>query len=558
MKHGHSSIKLGALTVLLVAQFGSSLSAVPLPPDAGQTLNELQKQPERTLPKTVTPLLPEEDKSQKTTVSDDVRITVKAIRVSGSSKFTASELEALVADLIGGEHTLADLEAATGRITAYYRARGYVVARAYLPAQEIKDGVVSVDVMEGYIGKQSLNNSSRLSDQSANRYLRVVKSGDVLQAKPVNRALLLLNDTPGVGSARATLQPGASAGTTDLIVELTPAALFSGNIELDNYGNYYTGENRLGAELAFNSPLKAGDRITLRALVSDQNMTYAYAGYQIPVGGSGLRLGAAYADTKYSFGQNLAASHGSASSASVFAMYPFIRSQDSNLSGTLSLENKQLNDVKATIPFDKQVWVNTVGMAGNFQDALGGAGMTFFDLSLAAGRLSMDAISLLIDNLSAHANGDFARFDYNLDRLQRLNDSNSLSLALSGQYANKNLNSSEQFSLGGANSVRAYPQGEVYGDEGWLATVELRHSFAQTLQGAIFYDAGSVNINHNPYLASSNSRFLSGAGAGMNMTLLGMQLKAYLAFRAGGGRPVSEPASINSEYRLWLQLGKQF
>lgn len=560
MRHGLSPIKLSALTVLLFAQFGSAVSAAPLAPDAGQMLNELQKQPELNPPKAVTPLRPEEDTAHKGTINDDVRIVVKAIKVSGSSVFAAGELEALAASLIGGEHTLAELEAAAGRITAYYRERGYVVARAYLPAQEIKDGVVVINVLEGYIGKQSINNQSRLSDERTNGYLSGIKSGDALQAKPVDRALLLLNDTPGVGGVRATLQPGASAGTSDLLIELDPSAPYSANVELDNYGNYYTGANRVGAELAFISPLKIGDRITLRALTSDQNLAYAYVAYQIPVGGRGLRLGAAYADTRYRLGKDLAVSqtHGTATSASLFAVYPFIRSQNSNLSGTFTWEDKQLNDVGSILSSDKQVQVATLGLVGNHQDALGGGGITLFDLSLATGRLSMDAASLSYDNLSAHSNGAFTRFAYNVNRLQRLTDSNSLSVVLSGQYAGKNLNSSEQFSLGGANGVRAYPQGEAYGDEGRLATVELRHGFTQMLQGVMFYDAGSVVINRNPYLAGTNTRFLSGEGVGVNATLAGVQIKAYFALRTRGGQPTSEPATMNRKSRLWLQLGKQF
>jgi hemolysin activation/secretion protein len=181
-----------------------------------------------------------------------------------------------------------------------------------------------------------------------------------------------------------------------------------------------------------------------------------------------------------------------------------------------------------------------------------------FDLAISPGRLSMDAASLWIDELTVHTNGPFTRFYYNFNRLQRLNDRSSLSLALTGQLANKNLNSSEQFSLGGAYGVRAYPQGEAYGDEGHLATVELRHSFSLTLQGVMFLDAGSVVINRDPYVSGSNTRFLSGGGVGVNAKIFGIDIKADLAVRGSGGQPVSEPATMNHKTRFWLQLGKQF
>lgn len=559
MKNSYLPLKPSALTALFLAQFGFVAHAAPVPPDAGQTIRELQQQPELNAPKAVTPLRPGGEAEPKGTANDDVRIAVKAIHVSGNSVFAASELEALVADLAGGERSLAELDAGAARITAHYRERGYVVARAYLPAQDIKDGVVVINVMEGLVGQQHINNQSRLSDERANGYLRDIKSGDALQAKPVDRALLLLNDTPGVGGARATLQPGASVGTSDILIELDPAASYTANVELDNYGNRYTGENRLGAALAFNSPLKIGDQLILRALTSDKDMTYVRIAYQLPLGGSGLRVGAAWSGTRYKLGQGFPSSfHGSASSSSLYATYPFIRSQASNLSGTLTWEDKKLNDQypAPTPAADKHVQLANFGLAGNHQDALGGGGITSCDLSLASGHLSMDATSLGLD--AAQSNGTFTRFAYNLNRLQRLTDSNTLSVALSGQQAGKNLNSSEKFSLGGAYGVRAYPQGEGNGDEGWLANLELRHNFAQTVQGVMFYDGGSVTINRNPFAAGANSRFISGAGFGANASLAGVQIKAYLAWRGSGGQPISEPATLNRNPRLWVQAGKAF
>lgn len=537
-------------------------------PDAGQTIRELQQQPELSVPKSTTPLqavpepvpTTEDADAPKAQPGAEVGMMVKSIHISGNSAIATAELDALLADLVGSEHTLAELNDGAARITAYYHERGYIVAHAYIPPQKIKDGALMISVQEGRIGEKRINNQSRLSDQRVDEYLNAIKSGDVLQAAPADRALLLLNETPGVGVARATLQPGASVGSADLVLELSPSAPYSANIVMDNYGSYYTGENRLGVELALNSPRKIGDQISLRAMATDQNMTYAYFAYKIPVGGSGLRVGATYSGTSYRLGKELASSesHGTATVSSLIAVYPFIRSQKSNLSGTLTLENKQLNDVLATGPIDKQVQLATFGLAGDRRDVFGGGGITLFDLSLATGSLSMDDVSLLTDKLSAQTNGSFSRLDYRLNRLQRLSDSYSLALALSGQFANKNLNSSEQFSLGGAYGVRAYPQGEAYGDEGRLVTVEMRHDFTQRLQGVMFFDAGSVTINHDPYLAGSNTRFLSGGGVGVNAKIVGIDIKAYLAVRGSGGQPTSVPETMNHKSRLWLQMGKYF
>lgn len=550
------------LALALALLSGLAAQAAPIAPDAGQTSRELQKQPRVLAPKTTEPLHIKGGTATKGAADNNVRFAVKAIHVTGSSAFKADVLEAMVADLIGSVHTLAELEAGAERITAWYRANYYVVARAYLPAQDIKEGVVVINVLEGRIGEQRVDNQSRVSDARAKGYLSGIKSGEVLQSKPVDRAILLLNDTPGVGSARASLQPGVSVGTADLLVELKPSALYNGSVELDNYGNRYTGENRLSGKLAINSPFKLGDQISLRAITTGQNLNYARFAYQLPVGDSGLRLGAAYSNTRYKLGKEFVAlkANGTAISSSVYAVYPFIRSQVSNLSGTLTWEDKKLND-RTDVPItsaDKHVQLTNFGLAGNIQDTLNRAAVSSFDLSLVSGRLSMDATSLAADAATVKSNGRFTRLSYSINRQQRVTDSDTLSLALSGQRANKNLNSSEQFSLGGANGVRAYPQGEGIGDQGWLTNLELIHSFNKSLQGSLFYDAGSVEISRVQYAAGVNTRHVAGGGVGASATLAGVQIKAYLAWRTSGGQPTSEPVKVKRNPRLWLQAVKQF
>ncbi len=553
------SYNVPALSLALL--YGLAAQAAPVPPDAGQTLRELQPQPELTVPKDTTTLEVEEEREVKRGTADGLRVAVKAVRLSGNKAFSAVELEALVADLVGGERSLGDLEAGAARITAYYRQHGYLIARAYLPQQAINNGVVVISVLEGTVGEQRISNQSLVSDERVNGYFSATNRGDAIRSAPLNRALLLLNDMPGVGGSRASLQPGASVGTTDLIVEVTPSVPYDARVELDNYGNRYTGEYRLGAALALNSPLKMGDQLTLRAITSDEGMSYARLAYQLPVGDDGLRLGAAYSDSRYTLAKEFAAlkSHGSASSASLYAVYPFMRSRASNLNGTLSCEDKRLNDstdAPAT-SLDKQVKLISVGLSGNHQDTLGGAGNTSFALSLISGELGMDDESLAVDSVTAKSEGNFTRLTYNLNRLQRLNAGNTLSLSLSGQLASKNLNSSEKFILGGATGVRAYPQGEGSGDEGWLANLELRHSFSAALQGVAFYDSGMVTVNHDPYATTTNTRSIAGAGLGMNGKYDKLQFKVAIAWRTSGGVAQAVADSADKNPMAWVQLGWQ-
>jgi hypothetical protein len=160
----------------------------------------------------------------------EAKVLVKSIAITGNQEIASAELQPLVAGLIGAERSLSQLNAAARRITAYYRSKGFAVARAYLPAQDITDGAVTISIIEGRISSHKINNQSLLSDERAQAYLGQVKDGDVIRSEQIDRGLLLLQDTPGVSSSRATLQPGASVGTSELLIEVNPAKPYSGSV----------------------------------------------------------------------------------------------------------------------------------------------------------------------------------------------------------------------------------------------------------------------------------------------------------------------------------------
>ncbi|MDX8386054.1 MAG: ShlB/FhaC/HecB family hemolysin secretion/activation protein [Gallionella sp.] len=525
-------------------------------PDAGQTSRELQQQPDFVPPEDSAPVIIEKDDSPTTNADDIVRFMVSAIRVTGSRVFAAKELEALVVDLAGAEHSLSELEAGAARITAHYRNQGYMVARAYLPAQDIKEGVVIINVLEGQVGEVKINNQSRLTNQTAKQYLDGIQRGDVLQSKFANRALLLLGDTPGVGRAQASMQPGVAVGSTNMIVDLAASAPIAANITADNHGNYYTGERRVNVDVSLISLFKKGDLISLSALTTDQQLTYGRAAFQTAIGGNGLRVGAAHSASRYRLGKDLTVlqAHGSALGTSLYGVYPFIRSISQNLNGIAMYERKKLVDSLTSSV--KRVKLTSLGLSGSRRDNLGGSGFSAFELTIALGRLSMDDASRTIDLATAKSNGRFTKLRYNIKRIQQLPMANSLSVKLSGQRAGKNLDSAEKLYLGGANSIRAYPQAEESGDEGHLVNLELRHRFSSMLQAMVFYDAGSVKIKRNNYAAGNNTRYLAGAGVGLDAMLYGLHVKTSVAWRTSSSDPVSEPSSRIP--RLWLLVGKQF
>lgn len=152
------------------------------PPSAG---SQLQQIPPAPMPREMAPTIRIEPTSTPTASAPNaVKILVNRLRVSGSSVYPESELLALTGFQPGSELTLADLRAMAQKITGHYRSRGYFVAQAYLPPQEIKDGAVTIAVLEGQLGKLDVRNQSALSDAHIQRQLAGLNSGDVIRIEP--------------------------------------------------------------------------------------------------------------------------------------------------------------------------------------------------------------------------------------------------------------------------------------------------------------------------------------------------------------------------------------
>jgi hemolysin activation/secretion protein len=523
-------------------------------PDAGQILRDVRPAPALPVPKAPATSVEE---GKPSSPGNGKHIAVKGFRVTGATAFAEAELLALVADAAGKELSLAELDELAVRITRHYREAGYLVARAYLPAQDATSGIIEIAVLEGRFGEVSVVNGAGLST-SALAPLDALTPGQAVRRQEVERSLLALSDLPGV-EVKSTLRPGAAVGTSDFLVEVAPGPALNGSVDFDNFGNRYTGAHRLGASLFWNNPARLGDQASLRLQKSDGDFDYYRVGYQLPVGVHATRIGAAWSEMRYGLGKDFAPldATGEARVGSLYLLHPFLRGREASLYGQVQYDAKRLTDrVGSTATqTDKTLDNWTVGVNGNFADGFGGGGGNSIALAYTRGDLGLDATTALIDAATARSAGGFSKWSASFQRLQRLSDTLSLSLAYAGQWAGKNLDSSEKFSLGGAYGVRAYPQGEASGDEGQQLTAELRWQVSAAWQAQAFYDDGRVTINRNPWAAGNNTRHLAGYGVGAAFAGGGFTLRAFAAWKAGTGKPASD---IDRSPRVWVQAARYF
>ncbi|MEO8006370.1 MAG: ShlB/FhaC/HecB family hemolysin secretion/activation protein [Betaproteobacteria bacterium] len=523
-------------------------------PDAGRTLQE--QAPVLEAPKPSQGVDIELPKS----LADEpggAQVTVQSLSISGNSVFSEAHLLGVLGEVTGKTYDLAGLRNLANRISDHYRQAGYPFARAYLPAQSLEDGALRIDVVEGRYGEVKAKGDSELAPK-AQAFLAPLKPGDVIESSALERTTLILDDQPGIKTT-PIVRPGQEIGTGDLDVRVERTARYSGEVGLDNFGNRYTGQGRAHLNLEANSPFLLGDQATLRSLVTQEGMWFGTLGYSLPIGASGLRAQASYSHVYYEVGKefdNLDA-NGTADVTSVGLSYPIVRSQRANLLLSGNWLHKELEDKQGATNSSSNKSSDSVPVVLSFdlRDGLGGGGITYGALTWTTGHLELDSTLGTADRGTANTQGNFTKLNLDLARIQILSRALSLYGHLSGQWSDVNLDSSERFGLGGPYGVRAYPVGEGYGDQGWLAQLELRYAIG-AFSPFVFYDAGHVKVNTHPWAGGDNDRSISGPGFGVRYQLGKLALDGTLAWRTAGGAPQSD--TKDNRPQIWVSAAYKF
>ncbi|MGY2374296.1 porin [Pseudomonas sp. SDO524_S393] len=485
-----------------------------------------------------------------------LQLQVKRFVVKGNRELGDTPIQSALQPYVGKTLGLDGLREAAAQVTALYRARGYLVARAYLPAQDIQNGQVTVAVSEGIIGQVSAvpDSNVRLRPGVQQQFVNALPSGTIIREQDLERVLLRLSDITGV-SVHAILRPSKQPGAADIVLKLSEMTAWTARAAIDNYGNYYTGSNRLTSNISLNDALGFGESFTATSQNSFEGLDIKGVGYQQPLGATGISVGANYAELDYSIGKNLKGldASGTAEVSSVFINSALLRSRDSNISLNLAEDHRRFEDSAGGFTVNKSAVFRSATLYGNWRDDWQGSNA--WSLSYGIGDLDKKTpADAALDALTADAAGRYKKANASFSRLQYLGGGFSLFGSLTGQWADKNLDSSEKLSLGGPNGVRAYPVGEVAGDEGVLGRLELRKYLGRfsgaIAEGTLFADAGKVTVNKNPWDNSENTLTRYGYGVGLNLYHRDLVMNASLAFSPGES-PTSDDRAAK---RLWFSI----
>ncbi len=532
-------------------------------PSAGDLLRELVPAREAVPSAHLPPLLAPEAESAPARTDATLTIPVRAFRFTGVTLLPETELQALLTDLSGRELNYAGLRQAAERITRYYRERGYLLARAWLPSQRLASGEVEIAVLEGRLGDIRVETRGTYNEADIAAFLDPNSLvGQAVQRRLLERRLLLLADIPGY-EVKAELAPGSRPGLTDLKVEVGGAPAVLGDLGFDNHGNAYTGRYRVSGGLQVVNPGGWGDRVSLRGLLSHDGLAYGRLGYQSVVGNDGWQVGAALALLRYTLGRNYGdlGAEGEADTHTYFVRYPILRSIDANLRAGLAFEQARLHDRVGATGGENERHKRHLDFSldGDWRGAIGvyqaHAILTAGDLTLRTPAIATQ------DAASARSAGNYVKLDLGLKHTRALAGGYRLQVDTRAQVAGKNLDSSEKFGLGGIHGVRAYPQGEAAGDDAFLMNLELHRFLGRVgngspLSGTVFFDVGHARINHDDWSGSNNQRTLSGAGFALNWGTRAEGASSIgLAFKLGGGAATAER---DSPRRLWFTYEESF
>ena len=532
--------------LLVLLSLSSSIAFAQV--DAGALQQGLEKQ----LPMPSPLALPEPSAKDalRTTPSGaqaDVTFEVKSFVLEGVNLLPEAKVQEILKPWLARAVNFDDLQKACDAVMDFYRKSGYTV-QAILPPQKIANGVVKILVTEAKLSSvivDTPNGPTRFSKETAAEYITYANPiGQPLNTRAIERALIILNETPGVMVA-SQLEPGAKDGETAVRLQLTQPNWYQAKVEANNYGSRTTGANQGVIALNGINPLGIGDQISVNGIYSEGSQ-YIQGAYSLPLSKDGLRLGVSGTYLNYKNVSNYAlsssAGSGDAWTTGASLAYPLIRQQGTNVNINANYDVKSyMNKNLLTSATISSYNINntSLGISGNHYDTFGGGGVSSGSVNVVVGYL--DILGTSQANYGQYTPASFSKYTFAGNRTQQLTEDGRTTayMAVSGQFSSVNLNSAEQIYMGGPYAVRAYPVAQGGGSQGGIGTVELRHQFPERITGSLFYDVGIVQQYKNTYagwqgLTNANNTYsLQGAGFGVKWDWEGWNLGAMVAWQIG-------------------------
>jgi hemolysin activation/secretion protein len=409
---------------------------------------------------------------------DQVTFTLKDLRITGAKTLPAESFAPLYAKLLGQPVKLSNVLDVADAIEKSYRDHGYILVRAYVPPQRVRDGVFTINIVEGKIAHVTVQGGTPATQDQVKQYIQPSLDRAPLPLTTMERSLLLSNDLPGV-QASGVLKPSEGIpGASDIVVTVDQPR-FSGGLGADNRGSRYSGLWTLNADAQINSIFDGADQLS-GVLTTSPDATEQIAGqarYRRAIGGDGVIGTVAGTITHGQPGSTLTAFGVVTDSWAVGPRltWPIIRTraQSLQLDGGVTFQQANIDVLSSRIAHD--VWrVADINATYLYSNWLGGSWLA--TAGIAQGIPGLGASPNLSANLSRKGGYlDFTKFTGLLRYVGVLPKSFSVVLSAQGQFSSAPLINGELISFGGVGIGRGYDPGAITGDHGVGGSGELRY-----------------------------------------------------------------------------------
>lgn len=459
---------------------------------------------------------------------DELSFDIGDIVVEGAQQYPKSEADRFFKPLIGTRATLSDIREAADKLENRYRQDGFFLVRVFIPPQQVKDGVFKIQVIEGYIeGISAEGGSEAARDLIENMLAHLVKKRPI-DLPSLERALLIMNDMPGIRGS-GVLRQGGQLGASELVVSIADTPVPSLVVGFNNTASKIMGEFATLANLTITNPFEFQPgqlSLGVNASADFQRLRALNARYATAVGLDGLvfSIGGLVANARPGGSLKALDIESNSSAISPRLRYALSRGRmtSSYLEAGLSLNHSRTTLLGSELTLDRSTVFDTAlsivdnRWEGSTEASVGIArGLGLF------GANDNDATRPSVQGFTP----GFTKLRVNLARNQTLPHHLSLQFQSQGQWTADKLLAGEQIAFGGVGLGRAYDTGAVIGDRGAGLLLELRRDILPEhwhvlrggrLQLYVFSDYAYASLLANPATGSAaTSSCLQSVGAGM-------------------------------------------
>jgi len=492
-----------------------------------------------------------------------VKFTLKKMLIKGSTLYSKRRFSKLFRKYLRQKISLGHVYNIAQTITNMYRNDGYILSKAVVPPQKIEDGVIRIDVIEGFVDKVNIQGNVTGPRKLLNRYRKKLLKSRPLLAKDLERYLLLVDDLPGL-SVKSVLTPSElKVGATDLTLILENKKYDFG-MGVNNRGSKFNGPIQFSSNASTNSILGLYDRIGFQGVVTKnpEELRFLNGFYEMPVSSEGTKIYFSGAFSNSQPGENLKDFDvkGDSTTLTLRATHPFIRSRSENLNAYMGFTHRDsTTEFLGEVDSKDKLRIANLGFSYDFVDNYRGINLLSFNWSQGVELFgASDAGSLKLSR--PEGKSSFTKFSGEALRLQQLAPSWVLLGAMSWQYSFEKLLASEEFGVGGSQFGRAFDSSEITGDHGIAFKLELQKTFQinkayiNDIQAYTFYDYGTT-WNRIKTSTGSSKQDLSSIGLGFRFDLTN-NISGYLELDKPLNRAVA--AEGNKDARMFFNLSANF